>query len=276
MQKIPAAIGLAWFKQGFSIFRRQPAEISTLFLGYMFLMMAVNFIPVVGKILPLLLVPIFSMAFMQACAQVVAKQRVYPTLLMVGFRSPARKRLLVLGVIYLLAILLSVAASNVVDGGAFWSMMTKNNPAETAKLAEANWVQGMLVAGIVYLPASMGLWFAAPLVAWQNMSIGKAVFYSFFAVIAAGRAFLTYAAAWLVMGIILPSVLSAIMVLIFQSAVVAFFILIPVSLILTAILYCSFYPIYVTIFGTVDNAISPMNSEQSTIESGRPDDENRS
>ena len=271
MQKIPAAIGLAWFKQGFAIFRRQPAEISTLFLAYMFLMMAVNFIPVIGQILPLLLVPIFSMAFMQACAQVVTGKRVYPTLLIDCFRSPALKRLLVLGVIYLLSILLSVAASSVVDGGAFWSMMTKNNPAESAKLAEANWVQGMLVAGIVYLPASMCLWFAAPLVAWQNMSVGKAIFYSFFAVIAAGRAFLTYAFAWLVMGIIVPSILSTVIVLIFQNAIIALLIIVPVSLMLTAILYCSFYPIYVTVFGTADNAISPLSQPPTEIDPPKSD-----
>jgi hypothetical protein len=271
MQKIPAAIGLAWFKQGFAIFRRQPAEISTLFLAYTFLMMAVNFVPVIGQILPLLLVPIFSMAFMQACAQVTAGKRVYPTLLMVGFHSPALKRLLVLGVIYLLSILLSVAASSVIDGGAFWSMLTKNNPADSAKLAEANWVQGMLVAGIVYLPASMCLWFAAPLVAWQNMSVGKAIFYSFFAVIAAGRAFLTYAFAWLVMGIIVPSILSTVIVLIFQNAIIALLIIVPVSLMLTAILYCSFYPIYVTVFGTADNAISPLSQPPTEIDPPKSD-----
>ena len=70
MEKLPAATGWQWIKHGFSLFRKQPAELSTLFLSYMFLMMIVTIIPLLGQLLPLVLMPVFSMAFMQACVQV--------------------------------------------------------------------------------------------------------------------------------------------------------------------------------------------------------------
>lgn len=256
MHNIPASTGWAWFKAGFSLFRKQPAELSTLFLSYLFLMLAIGFIPLAGQILPLLLVPVFSMAFMQACVQVEQGKRVYPNLLFSGFRSPALKRLLMIGALYLLAVVAAVFASTLVDDGAFLHMMTRQGGADAAALARTNWAQGMMVAGLVYLPAGMCFWFAAPLVAWQDMGVGKAIFFSFFAVARTAKAFMVYGLAWMLMGVVLPSILSTLVALMFGTTLVSLMILLPLSLILTAILYCSFYPTYVTIFGGKDAAPS--------------------
>ena len=67
MTQIPASQGIEWIRQGFRLFRQQPAELSMLFLLYMLLMFSLSLIPMIGQLLPLLLVPVFSMAFMQAC-----------------------------------------------------------------------------------------------------------------------------------------------------------------------------------------------------------------
>lgn len=257
MHNIPAAAGWSWFKAGFALFRKQPAELSTMFLSYLFLMLLIGIVPLAGQILPLLLVPVFSIAFMQACVQVEQGKRVYPNLLLVGFRSPALRRLLVLGLLYLIAVVGAIAASTLVDGGAFLDMMTKRGGADPKVLAQSPWARGMLVAGLVYLPAGMGFWFAAPLVAWQNMGVAKAIFYSFFAVVRATRAFCVYGLAWMMMGVILPSILSTLVALLFGSSLVSLMILLPLSLILTAILYCSFYSTYVTIFGAKDGPRPP-------------------
>jgi hypothetical protein len=68
MEKQPAKVGWLWIKEGFAIFRRQPAELSTLFFGYMFLMLLMGIVPLIGQMLPMLLIPLFSVTFMQACA----------------------------------------------------------------------------------------------------------------------------------------------------------------------------------------------------------------
>ena len=80
MEKLPANTGWIWIKEGFALFRKQPAEISTLFLAYMFLMLGLNLlqIPILGQILPVILVPVFAMAFMQACLNIEQGKRVYP------------------------------------------------------------------------------------------------------------------------------------------------------------------------------------------------------
>ena len=156
MEKIPAHTGWSWVKQGFALFRKQPAEISTLFLAYMFLMLALGIIPVLGQMLPLILIPLFSMSFMQACAQIEKGERVYPNLLLIAFRSPARNTLFKLGLLYLLVATLVVAASALADGGTFWkAMMGGGLSTEELQSAAGSMRIAMLVAAALYVPAAM-------------------------------------------------------------------------------------------------------------------------
>lgn len=249
MDKLPAIAGWTWVKEGFALFRKQPAEISTLFLAYMFLMMAIGFLPLLGQVLPLVLIPVFSMAFMQACLQIEQGKKVYPNLLLAGFRMPAFKQLLKLGVLYLVAAVIAVAASAIVDGGVFWEIMSGQKNLDTDAIRGSNLSLAMMLSAAVYTPAAMAFWYAAPLIAWQDMGIGKAIFYSFFAVKRSGMAFLVYGLSWILIGVILPAVLSSIVALIVGKAFAVMVVLLTISLVLTVVMYCSFYPTYTHVFG---------------------------
>ena len=249
MEKLPAATGWQWIKQGFALFRKQPAELSTLFLSYMFLMMIITIVPLVGQALPLVLVPVFSMAFMQACVQVEKGQRVYPNLLLTGFRSPAFKTLLKLGLLYVLAAIVAIGASALIDGGLFWNVMTGSARVQAKTVQGSGITLAMLMAAVLYTPAAMAFWFAAPLIAWQDMGLGKALFFSFFAVKRAGRAFTLYGLGWALIGVILPLLLSTLLGQLTGSPVLMMMVLLPMSIVLTVVMYCSFYPTYITLFG---------------------------
>ncbi|NUU03229.1 BPSS1780 family membrane protein [Herbaspirillum robiniae] len=254
MEKIPAKDGWLWVKQGFALFRKQPAEMSTLFLSYMFLMLALGIIPVLGQMLPLILVPVFSIAFLQACVQIEKGQRVYPNLLLLGFRDPARNTLLKLGLLYLLAATLAVAVSALADGGVFWkAMMGSGLSTKELEGAAGSMRIAMLISAALYVPAAMAFWYAAPLIVWQKMPLGKALFYSFFAVRRAGRAFLLYALAWIVIAVMVPTLISLAITLLTGSINAVVFILLPISIILTVVMYCSFYPTYTAVFGKSAN-----------------------
>jgi len=254
MEKLPAKSGWLWVKEGFALFRKQPAEMSTLFMAYMFLMLVVGLVPLLGQVLPLFLVPIFSIGFLQACANIERGQRVFPNLLLTGFRSPARNRLLQLGVLYLLAAILAVAVSSIVDGGVFWQAMSGQRGLEAETVRDSNMVLAMLFAATVYTPAAMAFWYAAPLIAWQEMGVAKAIFYSFFAVRRQGRAFLVYGLAWVALGVFLPVLASLVIALLFEKAIITVMVLLPLSIVLTVVMYCSFYPTYTHVFGKPDPA----------------------
>lgn len=257
MEKLPAHTGWLWVKQGFELFRKQPAELSTLFFGYMFLMLALGIIPVIGQLLPLILVPLFSMTFMHACVYVETGKRVYPNLLLVGFRSPAVRTLIKLGLLYLTAAMVAIGASSLVDGGIFLQAITGQIALDAQTVRDSNMTLAMIFSTVLYLPAAMAFWFAAPLIAWQNMGVGKAVFYSFFAVRRAGKAFLIYGLAWVTIGIVFPIILSSLIGAILNSPNASIFILMPMSLVLTVIMYCSFYATYTHMFGPAPDPLLP-------------------
>lgn len=249
MQKIPAYLGWRWIKEGFALFRKQPAELSTLFLSYFFLMIVIGIIPFFGQILPLILIPVFTMAFMQACADVEQGKRVYPNLLLTGFRSPAFFTLLKLGVLYVLAAIVSIAASSLIDGGVFFKAMTGQITLDAETVQGSNMSLAMLFSAAVYVPAAMAFWYAAPLIAWKKMGLMQSIFYSFFSVRRAGKAFLVYGLAWIVVGVLLPVLISGMIALLTGSRQVTVMILLPLSMIMTIIMYCSFYPTYTHVFG---------------------------
>lgn len=252
MDKLPAIAGWNWVKQGFALFRKQPAEISTLFLAYMFLMMAIGFLPVLGQVLPLVLIPVFSMAFMHACLQIEQGKKVYPNLLLTGFRSPAFRSLLKLGALYLLAAVIAVAASTLVDGGVFWQVMSGDKDLDAETIRNSNMSLALMFSALVYVPAAMAFWYAAPLIMWQKMGVGKAVFYSFFAVKRLAGAFIVYGLAWMLIGVLLPAIISSLLALLFAKGSIMMAVLLPLSLLLTVVMYCSFYPTYTHVFGRPD------------------------
>jgi hypothetical protein len=191
------------------------------------------------------------MAFMQACVEIDAGRKARPDLLLTAFRSPALGTLLRLGALYLLAAILAVAASSIIDGGIFWKLMSGQLRADEQEMPVADLPLAMMFSALIYAPFAMAFWHAAPLATWQRMGLFKAIFYSFFAVRRCGKAFLAYALGWIVVGIAVPAIISALLGLILGKAIVAIMLLMPLSVILTIVMYCSFYPTYLEVFDKV-------------------------
>jgi hypothetical protein len=256
MKKIPALTGWAWVKEGFMIFRKQPAQFMMMFISYLFIMLGIGIIPVFGQLMPLLLAPVFSMLFMQACERVDRGEGVDFRLLLSGLRSPVFRTVLKLGGLYLAAAILAIGVSSLIDGGVFWKAMSGQIELEPETVRQSNMMTTLLIAALLYLPAAMAFWFAAPLIVWQKMGLFKAIFYSFFAVYHAGKAFLVYAAAWIVIGILLPSIISVLIAVLIGKGAIVMMLMFIVSILLTVVMYCSFYPTYAHVFGkpTVEEA----------------------
>ena len=109
MTKIAPQTGRLWIKQGYQYFRKQPAEFVLLFFAYLLVgvlieivaQLVANWLPDLGRALAFVFIPLFTLAFMQACRDVDAGLRVRPYLILYGFRSPHLASLLLLGLLYL-------------------------------------------------------------------------------------------------------------------------------------------------------------------------------
>jgi hypothetical protein len=256
MNNLPAATGWLWVKQGFHYFKQQPMEFCTLFLAYLFSMLLLGFIPVLGQLLAFIFMPLFTLAFMQACREIDQGLRVHPRLLLYTFRLPEVSKLMMLGALYLLAAGIALGASTLVDDGVFWQFITGKTQLTETLVEESSMTSAMLFALLVYSPALMAFWFAGPLIAWQKMSLPKAIFYSFFASIKTLRVFFVYGLSWFAVAGILPSIISLIAAAFTGNPNTVLVIMMPLSMVLTVILYCSFYPTYKSVFGPPADAAS--------------------
>ncbi|MEX3557797.1 MAG: BPSS1780 family membrane protein [Burkholderia sp.] len=249
--EVPAKTGYAWFRQGIWLFRRNPLAFITLFFTYLLAMMIVSLVPVIGPALPLLFIPGISVGFMVACRDAVADKPVLPTILIDGFRaygSVTTQRLFTLGGIYIVSIALVFACSAFGDGGMLLRLMfgLGNDKPDPNLILSMGTLVALLICATLYVPVAMMFWFAPVLTAWHEIPPVKALFFSVVSCWRNRWAFALYGLLWFAVATGASFSLAA---LLQALGVYAMAIMMPVSVVITAALYCSFYATYRGCFG---------------------------
>ncbi|POR54726.1 hypothetical protein B0G62_102334 [Paraburkholderia eburnea] len=249
--EVPAKQGYVWFRQGIWLFRRNPLAFLTLFFAYLLAMTLISAIPLIGGVLPLLFVPGVAVGFMAACRDTIAGKPVFPTILVDGFRSygpGVTKHLFALGGIYVVAMTLVLAASALVDGGELLRLMTLGGTLDTDAIENSNVPLAVLASLAFYVPVSMLFWFAPVLTAWHDVPPVKAMFFSIVSCWRNKGAFTVYGALWfaLSMGVAvgLSNLLRAL-----GAGEYALAIVMPALILVTTMIYCSFYATYRGCYG---------------------------
>lgn len=246
MSPITASSGWAWLKQGAGMFRKQPAGLTTLLFADILISVLISVVPFIGPMLAIVLIPCFSIAFMQACLLIDQGKRVTPDVLLTGFRRPAVKTLLKVGLVYLgVFFVLAMIMRFAIDPELLKQAEGGGDPANLTRLTGGDML-ALLLVFIFQAVAILTLAFTAPLTYWQQMATGKAVFYSFFAVLRTGRAFLVLLISWFA---ILFGLCILIAVLFGQSNP-ARIIIMWLFFLFFLLLQCALYAAYRQIFGT--------------------------
>jgi hypothetical protein len=245
MNDLPARTGWEWLKQGIGLFRKQPAALTTLLFANILFYIGLSAVPILGSVLAVVLIPSFTMAFMQACLMIENGDRVTPAVLLTGFRKPALAALCKLGCVYLgVSLLMMVIVRLAIPSEVIMQMMPRPD-AKTPPDIQIS--QVLALFGVFLLDAAVlvTLCFAAPLTYWKHMGPGKATFYSFFAVIRSARPFLVLLAAWfgLFFGVCVVSAL------VFGGAALGRVVLMWLTFLFMLLLQCAMYAGYRTIFG---------------------------
>ena len=245
MSKIPASTGVAWIREGFVIFRKQPGGLMLLMLAYLVAGLVLGFIPLLGQVLPIVLTPVFTAVFVQACASADRKQNLTPDMLRPIFQKPVFPRLAGLGTLFMVALLALFLVFGVVVGGDTMRQLAEQKLAPEAAAAAGNFGMAMLVVFLLSLPANMAMLFAAPLIFWQQMGVGKALFFSFFAVWRALRAFLLFFLGWMMIVMLLTQVV----IIVLGKTLFGMAIVQSLLMVIAMVFQCSVYAAYRTIFG---------------------------
>jgi hypothetical protein len=242
MSALPAKTGWHWLKEAMALFRKQPAALTTLLFANVLFSFAIGAIPLLGQIATVVLIPSFSMAFMQACLMIDNNQRVTPIVLLTGFRKPAVINLCKVGLAYLAVTAMLTLMAYLMIGESFW----KQAATPTANpVVNPSDLMGVLVVAVLQVATVIALCFAAPLVYWQQMPPFKAIFYSFFAVLRSLRVFVVMLMAWF--GMFLAATVVLLMVL--GNASMGRVVLTWVAFLFILLLQCAMYAGYRQVFG---------------------------
>jgi hypothetical protein len=246
MNKLPALTGWQWLKQGARLFRKQPTALTTLLFANILISIGISAFPYVGPLVAVVLIPSFSMAFMQACALIDQGQRVAPAVLLTGFRKPAVGALCRVGLIYMaVSLLLAVVSYFLIDQDFMKQVAAAQADPKAAPQVDLSDLLGILGVMVLYLSVLMALCFAAPLTYWQKMGPGKAIFYSFFAVWRSARVFVVLLLSWF--GIFV--LVSRLITMVFDSSDLGRVVLLWVIFLFILLLQCAMYAAYRQLFG---------------------------
>lgn len=250
--EVSAKEGYVWFRQGVWLFRKNPLAFLMLLFIYLIAAQLAIFVPVFGIVALLVLTPGLYVGVMTACRETIQNKRVLPTILLSGFRAngkQATRNLLILGSIYaVLVFALSLVATAVVDIGTIGPMVLRGE--EPSAEAVRQLYFALLIGALLYTPIAMMFWFAPLLAAWHQVPPVKALFFSWTACWRNRGAFFTYAVLFALLMVAVPLFLETVFAA-FGGETVLSFLVTPYSLLILAILYCSFYATYRGCFNIV-------------------------
>ena len=198
-RQLPARHGAFWLIGGLQLLRRNPPLLTALTFGYLFLVVFINVLPLIGPVLLPMILPVLTVILANGCRGLSLNQPVRKDTLWFGLAAN-RVSMLRLGALQLLGSLAILAVSTLIEGGPQkLSGLSGENPGEVLAML------GRLL--LIAAPVLMAFWFAPLLTAWDGIPATKAVFFSLIASLRNWRAFLAYGVAVTVVGVAIPGVI---------------------------------------------------------------------
>jgi len=189
--RLDASAGLRWIAEAFGIFRVAPVRQLAFNLAFLLALAVALSIPAAGFALVWLLIPAL-MVGPHAVARAASRGAPpVPGLLLSGFRRNFAAQLR-LGGVYLAGMALVLAASVPADEGRLAQAMIGVARVEFEDLQSPDMQNAMLVVAALQTALLAALWYAPLLVAWKELGVPKAVFFSAAAALINWRAFLAY------------------------------------------------------------------------------------
>ena len=240
-----------WLREGLSAVRQAPFGMVSVCIFYVVTMSVLGALPLFGLVLAAFFMPFGTMLVIQGTKDACeGRQPMYSVLFDLYKDRTKRFLLMRVGVIYAVFILVAnyayvffavdyVSQWKVIDGRLDWASVLDNFP----------WTAAIITV-IIYALGQMATWFAPALVTWKNMTVGKAIFYSFFGCLRNWLAVIVLLV--VIFAFTMICALAVIFLLDFVNLTdYALFFLTPVGFFLTTVAYSTMWPMWVDIFGDV-------------------------
>jgi uncharacterized membrane protein len=164
-----------WIAEGWRYFRRQPGLWVILTLIFGAFLMALKFVPVIGPLATILLVPVLAAGLISGCQTIERGGELELAHLFLGFRHNTGQLVLVGLIGFALTFAVMVPAVLLMGPSVFMAVMGGGG----ATMVSMAGALGLLIALALFVPVNMALWFAPALVILQGQSAPRAIAESF-------------------------------------------------------------------------------------------------
>jgi hypothetical protein len=179
---VEAGNGWSWIADGFALFTKNPAMWVVLTLVLMVAVVVISFVPFLGSIAISVLWPVMVAGLLLGCKALEKGEELKFPHLIAGFEARDKlPQLVLVGVFYLIAmVVIVIIAFGAIGLPAISSMRSGASPDMGGMFAMmAKMFFGFLLAMGLSVPVAMALWFAPPLILFNNLSAVDAVKLSF-------------------------------------------------------------------------------------------------
>jgi hypothetical protein len=252
-----ALSGWRWVSDGWALFRTQPLAFFSWAMFISLLLMVATIIPPIGPILFVILMPAVTVVTLSAGRHAAQGHKMLLNMWLEPLKPKGvLRKLLAMGAIYLVTCLLlgllafMPFAAEVTE--ALKSLTDANNLSPLLMAVRTP----MIIFAVFYMLMAAIFWYAPVLVAWHQIGISRALFFSGIACWRNKWVFLVYGLSWLALFLAIDSALSLLVWLGLSNSLAAT-LQVPINIMGGAVLYCSFYPSYASVFMTTDPEQTP-------------------
>ena len=253
---LPARAGYLWAKQGWLIFRSQPMAFFSWAMFVSLLLMTASITPPIGPLVFVVLMPAVTFMTISACRQAASGQRMLLGMWFAPLKEKGLfKRLLGMGSLYVLICL-------ILGMIAFFPFMDELSQSIQTATASNNLLPlldavrtPMIIFAVLYVLMASIFWYAPALVGFHGVGLIQSLFFSAIACWRNKWAFIVYGLVWI--GVFLSIDLAMeLLTLVGLSESTAATIQVPINIAAGGVMYCSFYPNYVSVFESQPSADS--------------------
>lgn len=246
---LPITAGWYWIQEGYRLFMRQPLAMFFWSMVTGLLITISYFLPVIGQVVLIAATPMLTFVVLSACRNIASGKHMMLGMWLQPVRDnrEVRMRLIKLGMLYLAFCLAAGFMSTLPFLGNIRASIGHDGFIDDAALIAA--IRGPFITfGLLYVVISALFWHAPALTGWHGIKTSQAMFYSMVACWRNKLPFLAYGAGWGAIFFALQ-MLGSLLMAVGLSPAATQMMMTPLNLGLAAILYCSFYPAYVSVFG---------------------------
>lgn len=253
--RLPISYGWVWIIQGWALFKRQPMAMLFWSLMTSLLINLSYLIPVLGQLTLIAATPALGFIALNACRHIENNESILPKMWLAPLKNAKVKiAMLHLGLVYLLFCFVAGFIAVLPFTNGIMEAMAGNdiNPADLIAAVRAPFI----LFGILYLGITVLFWFAPPLMAWHQIPLKKALFYSMVSCWRNKGALILFGVCWAIIYFSMQFVVDYLVASVTDSSWI-YFLFTPLNLLMIAVLYSSFYPIYRSVLGQKNTPVLP-------------------